>query len=100
VEGAGRYAVKKCCEEQYGISGGYQWRYSKDPAPEAFHGKAKGKQKPIIQMDLDGNIIAKFKCLKEASEQTRTNMGSICSCCKGEYKTANGFKWRYDMENG
>ena len=51
-------------------------------------------------MDLDGNIIAKFKCLKEASEQTRTNMGSICSCCKGEYKTANGFKWRYDIENG
>ena len=100
VEGAGRYAVKKCCEEQCGISGGYQWRYSKDPAPEAFHGKAKGKQKPIIQMDLDDNIIAKFKCLKEASEQTRTNMGSICSCCSGLYKTANGFKWRYDMENG
>lgn len=99
VEGAGRYAVKKCCEEQHGISGGYQWRYSKDPTPGVFHGKAKGKQKPIIQMDLDGNIIAKFKCLKEASEQTRTNVGSICSCCSGVYKTANGFKWRYDIEN-
>lgn len=99
AEGAGRYAVKKCCEEQHGISGGYQRRYSKDPTPGVFHGKAKGKQKPIIQMDLDGNIIAKFKCLKEASEQTRTNVGSICSCCSGVYKTANGFKWRYDIEN-
>lgn len=99
VEGAGRYAVKKCCEEQHGISGGYQWRYSKDPTPGVFHGKAKGKQKPIIQMDLDGNIIAKFKCLKEASEKTRTRSASICSCCNGVYKTANGFKWRYDIEN-
>lgn len=57
----------------------------------------KGREpRKVKQMDLDGNVVAVWDKIKDASEKTGTNAGCICSCCRGNQKTANGFRWEYD----
>jgi len=53
--------------------------------------------KPIIQYDLDGNIIGEFKSMSEVCKNINDikNISGISSCCNGKQKTAHGFKWKY-----
>ncbi len=54
--------------------------------------------KPIVQMDLTGNIIREFPSFSEAGRLLGLNIRSICKCCKGGQKTAYGYKWKYLYE--
>lgn len=65
---------------------------------------AKDRYKPVIQLDMNNNIIAEYVSITEASKQL---LGSsnytphITSCCKGTRKSAYGYKWRYkEASNG
>lgn len=63
------------------------------------YGKMKPKQKnvrKVKQLDLNGDLINIWSTLLEASEKTGTHYTSICNCCRGKIKTANGFMWEYD----
>jgi hypothetical protein len=51
--------------------------------------------KSVEQYTVDGEFIAKFSSVIEASLQTNTNASSLSSCLKGKYKSANGYVWRY-----
>lgn len=52
--------------------------------------------KPIGQYDKEMNFIRKFNSSKEASEFLgNKNKYFIESCCKGNYKFAYGFIWKY-----
>lgn len=42
-----------------------------------------------------GELLATFKSTKEAERVTGINVGGICWACKGRYKSAGGFVWRY-----
>lgn len=52
---------------------------------------------PVIQMDLDGNEIARFPSIREAERQTGIDKTHISCACSGLYgrKTAKGYKWKY-----
>ena len=52
---------------------------------------------PVIQMDLDGNEIARFESMKEATRITGIDATHISCACSGLYgrKTANGYRWKY-----
>lgn len=53
--------------------------------------------KPILQLDMDGNIVKRWDCIKDAAEHfCRT---SIKDCLKGKYKQHRGYQWRYADEN-
>jgi hypothetical protein len=60
----------------------------------------------VAQYDRDGNLIATFNSMKDASIFTGVNSGDICSCCKGHKAdgtpkhTAGGFIWKYANEVG
>lgn len=57
--------------------------------------------KPVLQLDkITGQIINSFNSIKEAGEALgKPNVkDSIRKACKGEYKTAYGYKWRYRDE--
>lgn len=56
----------------------------------------KSLYKSILQFDLKGNLIAKYDSAKEASKITNSNYVSICQCCTGRNKTANGYIWKYE----
>ena len=52
--------------------------------------------KPVLQYDLNGNFIAKYKSVSEAHR--KTNISHIYDCCNKRLKTCGGYIWRY--ENG
>ena len=67
----------------------------KNKLSEAMTGKHNRPKKPILQFSKDGEFIAEYPSIIEASRQTGCNSGSICSCCMGKYKSAGGYLWRY-----
>ena len=56
---------------------------------------ANATKRPVIQCDMDGRIIASYESQTEASKRTKVNNGSIALCCKGIYKSAGGFIWKF-----
>lgn len=60
-----------------------------------FHIASNGKA--VIQYDLDGNEIARFRGQNEAGRITGISGANISQVCKNKRKTAGGFIWRYDV---
>ena len=56
----------------------------------------KGKKcKPILQYDLQGNLIKEWASFKDITQNLGFNNSGLCCCCKGIQKTAYGFIWKY-----
>ena len=53
------------------------------------------QSKPINQFTLDGKFIRTWECIREVQYQLGYNQSFISKCCRGIYKTAYGFLWRY-----
>ena len=51
--------------------------------------------KKVIQYTKDNFLIKEWESITKASNETKTLASSIVSCCKGKFKTANGFIWKY-----
>jgi len=52
--------------------------------------------KKINQYDLEGNFIQSFNSLTEAANAVHGSKGNISQVANGKYKTAYGYKWKYD----
>lgn len=50
----------------------------------------------VIQCDMQGNFIARYKSVSEAAQKTNTGRSRISSNLIGESKTANGFIFVYE----
>ena len=62
---------------------------------EAHKEKIYANTKPILQFSKDGEFIAEYPSIMEASRQTGCNNSHIGSCCKGERKSTGGYIWKY-----
>lgn len=49
--------------------------------------------KSVIQYDLHGNTVNKYKSAAAAAKKLELNSRSISSCCNGEIENYNGFQW-------
>ena len=70
-----------------------------DPREEIIrNGRICGENrgKPIIQLSIEGKYINKFNSMHDAGRQLDINYRNIHLCCKGDRKSAGGFKWRYE----
>ena len=54
--------------------------------------------KAVVQYDLDGNEIARFRGQNEAGRITGINGANISQVCNNKRKTAGGFIWRYETQ--
>ena len=56
------------------------------------------RKKAVIQMDKDGNFVARHESVQAAFRTTHISDSQICYCCNGKkgFKTAGGFKWAYE----
>lgn len=55
--------------------------------------------KPVLQIDLSGNIINEYWSVAQASKRNNYDSRGIYSCCnKGISKTANGYIWIYKKD--
>lgn len=52
--------------------------------------------KPIVQLSLDGNLVAEYESIASATRALNlSSNGNISKCLKGTRKTVYGFKWKY-----
>lgn len=49
----------------------------------------------ILQYTLDGEFVREWSSMQEIKRQLGFAPGNICRCCKGKYKSAYGFIWKY-----
>jgi hypothetical protein len=52
-------------------------------------------KKPILQLDLNNNIISEFNSISEASKTFNLGRSGIMQCLRKRNKTAYGYKWKY-----
>lgn len=52
---------------------------------------------PVVRFDLIGGEIVDYVSARDASIKTGVDCSQIIYCCKGRYKTAGGFGWRYKL---
>jgi group I intron endonuclease len=71
---------------------------------EAHKGKPNaGAFKPVMRTVIqlkDGVEIGRFKCLPSAAALSGVTYGDIWKCCKGRAKTARGFQFMYELQEG
>lgn len=53
-----------------------------------------GRSKEVVAYDQSGNIIHRFKSIKEAGRNGFSS-GHISSCCRGRRKSHRGLHWKY-----
>lgn len=63
-------------------------------------GGSNPSARPVIQYDLQNNFICEFETATKAALAviSKSTVGNILHCCKGEQKTAYGFIWKYKFE--
>lgn len=72
----------------------------KKKVSEAKKGKKQSEEtkakrwKAVMQLDLDGNEVARYRSVKEVVETTGFNKGQIALACRTNGK-ARGYFWRY-----
>lgn len=50
----------------------------------------------VLQVDVEGRIVAVFPSTRAAATAVGSHSGVISSVCRGERKTAAGYRWRYE----
>lgn len=90
--------IYKCCNGQQITSGGFKWLLKEDykinNIPH-FEIRKDKKPLPVVQIDIDGNLVAEYSSILEAANITKIDRGNINLCCLGRRKTAGGFRWMY-----
>lgn len=55
----------------------------------------KKLSKSVLQFDLNDNFIKEYPSTQQVARETGFSQGNIVKCCKGKYKTAYNYIWRY-----
>ena len=57
--------------------------------------KSRLDKKPVLQFDLNDNLVSEYESLSQASNITGYDRSNISACCNGRIKTSHNFVWRY-----
>jgi hypothetical protein len=90
-------AISEVCSGVRRKAGGFLWTYQEDYTFDVKIRKRKACKK-VSQYDKDGNHLATYESVIEASAVTGVSRPSISRTCTGYTKFAGGFKWSYDVE--
>lgn len=82
------YNIRKICVN---TNLGCHWNLSEDTKQKFRNGNRKGKNnysaRPVVLIDLTGNLVAKFDCCKECADYLGIGSANIVTCCKRQTKT-------------
>lgn len=78
---------------------GYQFILKEKYNPTKNYRIGRGNTISINQYDLDNNFIKTFMSFMDAERELGIKYAnsSINACCKGKYKQACGYKWKYNI---
>lgn len=111
VEKRGEYYFKR--EDKYevcGVRGGkaraaHQWMFSNISRSELLKKKCINfgldtqcsqkckRNNPVVQLSLDGKLIAQYNSSKEASDNTLVSRANISNCLNNKKEHVVGFRW-------
>lgn len=57
--------------------------------------RAKKQSKPVLQFTLDDILVKEYPSAMQVERETGFSNGNIINCCKGNFKQAYGYKWKY-----
>lgn len=60
-----------------------------------LYGKDNPTSKPILQYDLEGNLVAEWDCIKDAATHYNIYSSNISLVCNGKQKTYKGYVWKF-----
>ena len=94
--------IIECCNKLRITAGGFYWQTIEDYIKNGFSHK-QGQEghhtkRSVHQYSLEGVYITTYDTLKAASLAVGTAHQSISKCCKGQLKTAGGYKWKFVEE--
>jgi len=84
--------IQDCCVGRLKSSKGFIWRYSEDLQPDVYK---KKNVKSVLQFTISGEFIKEWDSIAMVSRELKIGGNSIVTCCKGKYKSAGGFIWKY-----
>lgn len=94
-------AISACANGKTPYAGVYLWKFTDSTKEIKPMKKTRRHYLGIDQLDDSGNIINHFDSIKEASESTGINAGSIRNVASGieRYKHAGGFVWKWTQRD-
>lgn len=84
--------VQLCCSGKQKSHKGYIWRYSEDEPPIKYKNKTIRK---VVQYDKNMNLIKEWDSISLVTRELKIGGNTIVTCCKGRYKSAGGYIWKY-----
>lgn len=98
--------IYKCCMGQIKTAYGYIWSFTPDfvskiePSclPKSKVGSRNTKQREVLQLDEDGNVLARFPSISAAAKAVNVTSSAISQVCTGRAKRCKGYYWKYYCE--
>jgi group I intron endonuclease len=88
------FQIREVCNGNRKTAKGFIWKYPGD-TDLSKNLKSKKSEKPILQYDLQGNLIKEWVSIKQASKELKLHHSTIVYACKGRLKTAGGFIFKF-----
>lgn len=88
-------SITMCCKGNYNHAGEYIWMYKEEYDPSKTYVYKNPVYKEVVQIDTNGNIIATYESIVEASRITGINNSTISRCLAKDGSMAGGFVWKY-----
>ena len=57
--------------------------------------RIKDRKVPVVQLDLENNVIKYWDSMINASRELNIVISGISACCTNRYTKSGGFKWKY-----
>lgn len=96
--------IVNACSNKYKQCKGYVWQYVEDVPDlvkfkENFNSSNFDRYEPIYQFDINQNYVRSFKNASEAMQiNSSWFSNSILDVCRGKYKHACGYIWRFQKD--
>ena len=90
--GVRKQDICRACWNVNHTLGGYLWSYE---FKEKFIPESDNRKKEVVQYNLNGNLLAQYSSVAEASRKSGLSKTCIARCCRGERKQSGGFFWKY-----
>lgn len=95
-------AARRIFGDAYEYTGEYRRRRAEmmEEDAERYEAARESRRRklmrPIVALDRDGNVVARYESQLEAEEVTGVAQSSISRCIHGRRPTAGGYVWKFD----
>jgi hypothetical protein len=84
-------SIASASRDEYSSCKGFIWSYRKEDIID----KIAGRGKPILQYNLEGNLINEYSSALKASQVNNWKNAPISNCLNGRSKSSYGYLWKY-----